>query len=320
MTSFFRVLKKFSGSLFPAASISAMQMNRLFFEFLLAAGAIMILIIFLVLFAAIRFRSEKRPEIPPQISGNTRLEMMWTIIPGLLIAFFFILTIRAIVSINKDIPDHHPPDLVIVAHQWWWEISYPDYKVRTANELHIPIKRKFYTVVESADVVHDWWVPALGRKIDAIPGHSNYTWIEADTPGDYEGACSEFCGMQHAWMRIKVIAEADSDFKQWIASQKKAAVHPTDSLAVQGEAYFQEKSCANCHRISGTNASAEIGPDLSHIASRQTILSGMLPNNRKNLERWLRNPQKVKEGANMPDFRLTGLELKSLVQYLEELK
>ena len=126
--------------------------------------------------------------------------------------------------------------------------------------------------------------------------------------------------MQHAWMRIKVIAEPDSDFKRWIAGQKKPAIHPYDSLAAQGSVYFQEKSCANCHRISGTTADAKIGPDLSHFASRQTILSGMLPNNRKSLERWLRNPQKVKQGANMPDFHLTRHELKSLVQYLEELK
>jgi cytochrome c oxidase subunit 2 len=223
-------------------------------------------------------------------------------------------------EINAPFSKGRKPDIVVVAHQWWWEMHYPDYKLITANELHIPVGKRLLMRVESADVIHDWWVPALGRKIDAVPGRLNYNWIEANAPGDYEGTCSEYCGMQHAWMRIKVIAQPPAEFQKWIAHQQQIPPLPTDSVAQRGALLFQNMACANCHRIAGTPAESHIGPDLTHLASRETILSGMLPNTPENLQRWLKNPQKIKEGAHMPDFRLSPEQIKDLTTYLEALK
>jgi cytochrome c oxidase subunit 2 len=174
--------------------------------------------------------------------------------------------------------------------------------------------------VESADVIHDWWVPDLGRKIDAIPGRLNYNWIMADTPGVYIGACSEYCGMQHAWMRIHVVAQTQKDFDKWKMNQEKIPVFPSKEPARTGAILFEKKTCANCHSIEGTSADSHIGPDLTHLGSRETLLTGMLKNNEQNLRRWLKNPQKIKQGAHMPDFILNDNELDALVAYLEGLK
>ncbi len=119
-------------------------------------------------------------------------------------------------DIDKPVRTGESPDIVIIAHQWWWEMQYPEYNFTTANELHIPVRQNLLMRVESADVIHDWWVPALGRKIDAIPGRSNYTWIDASEPGEYNGACSEYCGTQHAGMRILVIAQLKEEFDRWV--------------------------------------------------------------------------------------------------------
>ena len=206
------------------------------------------------------------------------------------------------------------------AKQWWWEMQYSKYNITTANELHIPVKQNLLMRIESADVIHDWWVPDLGRKIDAIPGTSNYSWIEASDTGEYKGACSEYCGTQHAGMRILVISESKDEFDRWIQEQQKVPSFPADSIGQRGMKLFMEKTCASCHSISGTAANSHIGPDLTHLASRKTLISGVLTNTPKNLYLWLQNPQKLKEGSHMPNFILSNSELEALVKYLEELK
>ena len=222
--------------------------------------------------------------------------------------------------INQPVKEGEKPDITIIAHQWWWEMHYPKVDVLTANELHIPTGKRLLMHIKSADFIHSWWVPELGRKIDAIPGRVNTGWIEADSSGIYEGTCSEFCGTQHAWMRIRVVAEPENQYKKWLDKQRDIPLQPTDSLAVVGAHIFQQKTCGNCHNISGTSADAMIGPDLTHVASRATLLSGMLENNRQNLKKWLNNPQKVKEGSNMPNMLLSKHEVDALTEYLEQLK
>ncbi len=310
----------FFSQLFASYSPQANDINTLFLRYLILAGFIIALVAGLVIIAAVKYNNKNKFGEPKQVFGNTKLELVWTILPFLAVSFFFVLTVRAMDDINTKIPEDKEPDIVIIAHQWWWDMRYPKYHVITANELHIPVNSKLLMKVESADVIHDWWVQDLGRKIDAVPGRSNYTWIEADSIRSYEGACSEYCGAEHAWMRIKVVAQSEADFKKWIQHQQQTAVQPTDSIAIAGEKFFQENTCSNCHAIEGTQADKHIGPDLTHIASRETILSGMLPNTKHNLTRWITNPQKVKPGAHMPDFRLTKNEVNDLVTYLEELK
>ena len=193
--------------MFPASSSEAININNLFLNYLILAGIIILIVTLMVVLGGFLYRKKVRPGEPPQIFGNTRLELVWTIIPFIAVTFFFILTVKSMQKINRPYTEDQDPDIVIIAHQWWWDMRYPKEGVITANELHIPAGKRLRMRIESADVIHSWWVPALGRKTDAVPGRLNYAWIESDTTGVFHGACSEFCGTEHAWMLIRVIAQ-----------------------------------------------------------------------------------------------------------------
>lgn len=319
MQELWNSIERFFSTLFQAASPQAEDINNLFYLFTIVATLIVLIIAAGVIYSAIRYRAKKRPEEPPQIHGNLMLEFTWTVIPFLLLVFFFYLTVKAMEDINRPI-EGKKPDIIVIAHQWWWDMRYPDKNIITANELHIPVKQKLLMEIESADVIHSWWVPELGRKTDAIPGRQNHSWIEADKPGVYNGKCSEFCGTEHAWMLIRVIAQEQNEFEKWVKQQQKDAITPTNNVTRAGSRLFLQKACASCHAIRGTAAIAHMAPDLTHLASRKTILSGMLPLNEMNLRSWLQNPQKIKPGANMPNFMLSPEEINALTKYMEELQ
>ncbi len=314
-------INNFFARMFASSSMQADEINRLFLYFTILAAIILGIVGFMVVGGVVRYRASKQQEgEPKQITGNKRIELIWTLIPAVIVTFLFLVSLKSMQKINAPIADGQQPDVVMTAHQWWWDFSYPKSGVRTANELHVPVNKKILMRVESADVIHSWWVPALGRKMDCIPGQTNYEWIDVNSAGVYDGACSEYCGNQHAWMRIKVVAESQDKYDAWIENQKQLSTQPTDSLAVFGAKIFQQKTCGSCHAISGTPARAHIAPDLSHFASRNTILSGMMDNNNENLKNWLTDPQKVKEGSNMPNFLLSKKEIDALTHYLETLK
>jgi cytochrome c oxidase subunit 2 len=212
------------------------------------------------------------------------------------------------------------PEVIITGHQWWWEVYYPATGVRSANEIHLPVNKDLLIELHSADVIHDWWVPEFGNKMDVIPGKNNHLWVNIKKPGSFAGACSEFCGSEHAWMRIKVFAEDETTYRQWLAVNGKTANLPKDELAMSGMLLFQNKSCGSCHRISGTTAMAQVGPDLSHLFSRTTMLSGMMPMNEKNLYDWISDPQTVKPDAKMPNFIFSKDTVDAIVHYLTQLK
>jgi cytochrome c oxidase subunit 2 len=185
--------------------------------------------------------------------------------------------------------------------------------VVTANEIHIPVGKRLLVDFRSADVIHDFWVPAIGRKIDIVPGHPNRLWIEADRGGTYLGACAEFCGNEHAWMRIMVIADSPEEFAAWMKDQAVAPPGPTTAEEQRGLAIYRKSICINCHVNS-------VGPDLTHIASRRTLAAGALDNTPQNLAAWLHDPEDFKPGSNMPNFRLRDDEVWALVAYLETQK
>ncbi len=251
--------------------------------------------------------------------GNKGLEIVWTAIPLLLVTLMFVLTTRAM-NRTDPLPEKQDPDLVVIGHQWWWEARYPKSGAVTANEIHIPIGRRLLLLLKSADVIHDFWVPQLGRKMDMIPGHPNEMWLEADQPGTYLGTCAEYCGMQHAWMRISVIAQPAAEFEAWQQQQLQPAANPALPAPARGALTFQQMTCANCHAINGTPARAQVGPDLTHLADRQTLAAGLLENSPTNLARWLRNPQSFKAGSLMPNLHLTEAQVTDLVSYLDQRK
>jgi cytochrome c oxidase subunit 2 len=215
-----------------------------------------------------------------------------------------------------------PAALVIdvSAAQWWWRFAYepengsPGFV--TANELHIPVGLPVRFRITSPDVIHSFWVPALGGKTDAIPGQVNETWLEASKPGVYRGQCSEYCGPQHAQMGLVVIAEALDQFNAWRASQAADAPPAADA---NGRVQFI-LACGDCHTVRGTAARGNRGPDLTHLMSRATLAAGILENNRGNLAGWIGNPQGIKPGAKMPAIPISGPSLQAILNYLSGLR
>ncbi len=284
-------------------------------------GLILLLVTVLVLVASIRFRRKEGHAEPPQNFGNNRLEIAWTVGPILVLAFLFVTTLHAVSQSDPTPSSGQQPDLIIIAHQWWWEARYPNSGVVAANEIHIPVGKRLYMRLESADVIHDWWVPPLGRKMDAIPGHPNDLWLEADSPGAYQGTCAEYCGAEHAWMRILVIAESEGDFEKWSTRQLQPAPQTAEAENTRaGAQLFRQLTCPSCHSTTSSSTEVNIGPNLAHIASRQTLASGRFENTPANLITWLTDPQSVKPGCHMPNFQLTPEQVNELVAYMETLQ
>jgi cytochrome c oxidase subunit 2 len=214
--------------------------------------------------------------------------------------------------------------IVVTAHQWWWEAKYDDSEPSrvfvTANEIHVPVGRPVVVKLQSDDVIHSFWVPNLHGKKDLIPGRESTIQFRADRPGVYRGQCAEFCGLQHAKMAFLVIAEAPEQYERWADAQRASAPAPADPAAARGLEVFTSRTCAMCHAIQGTTAQGQRAPDLTHVAGRQTLGAGTLPNTRDHLAGWITDPQSYKPGVNMPAHPLPSADLEALVTYLETLK
>lgn len=305
------------GSPFTGQSAEARAIADLFTQTLVICAVILVVVTGLVVYCIIKFRARAGDAEPAQTQGHTRLEIAWTLVPFLIVVGLFTLTARTMGA--SDPPADRPPDVTIIAHQWWWEARYASGAI-AANEIHIPAGRKLLVELQSADVIHDFWVPALARKIDANPGIANHLWLGADAPGVYDGACAEYCGTQHAWMRIRVIADAPADFDAWERRQREPAPAPGEAGAARGLALYQSLTCVRCHAIAGATPPVTIGPDLTHLASRTTLAAGLLPNDEKSLAAWLADPQLLKPGSHMPNLRLTPDQVADLVAYFGTLK
>ena len=212
----------------------------------------------------------------------------------------------------------------VTAHQWWWEIEYldgtPSERVRTANELHLPVGRPVALELISDDVIHSFWVPSLNGKKDLLPGYTTNLQLVASRAGVYPGQCAEFCGFQHAQMGLAVHAHAPEDFVRWQSAQRQASPEPLDAIQRRGRDVFMSSTCAQCHRVQGTEAAAVLGPDLTHVASRRQLAAGTLPNNPEAMASWIRDPQRFKPGTRMPASQLTGDDLSALVSWLGSLR
>jgi cytochrome c oxidase subunit 2 len=247
------------------------------------------------------------------------VEIAWTIIPFLIVVFLLVMTLQAM---NRADPPPAPsPDLVVTGHQFWWQADYPGSGVITANEIHIPTGKPLSVRLESKDVLHEFWVPELTRKMSNVPGQPNHIWLQADKPGTYIGQCSEFCGTQHTWMRILVVADEPSKFEEWQRAQLQPGQAPTSDATAKGLALFKTSTCINCHAIRGiAGADLRVAPDLTHVGSRKQLGAGILENTPANMRLWLKSPQHIKPGALMPDFNLTDEQLNQLSEYLSTLQ
>jgi cytochrome c oxidase subunit II len=312
------------GDIFKPLASPAESVYHLSVLTIIVCAAIFFVVAGLAAYAVVRFRDkggEHRSE-PPQVYGSNQIEIAWTVIP-ILIVFVLTMSIARVTSALQD--QRMPADatkVTVVGHQWWWEYRYPDLGIVTANEMHVPLSTRerpkiTSLTLESADVAHSFWIPQLAGKTDVIPNRVNHMWVDPREPGVYLGNCAEYCGTQHANMLVRVVVDSPEDFEKWVAHQKEDAAHPN---AQTGRELFLSLSCVNCHAVKGTPADGKFGPDLSHIMSRQTIASGMIPNNLDNLLRWVKDPQEVKPGNLMPNMQLNETESNLIVAYLSTLK
>jgi cytochrome c oxidase subunit 2 len=309
-------------SVLDAAGVQAGRIEQLWWVMFWTTTSVTMIVLAVLAWSVMRARQQdphapsRDPRLHRYIAGGAVATVV--ILFGLLIVTT--ITSRAIASQY----DPQALQIEVTAYQWWWNVEYqhpePEQRVRTANELHIPVGRTVGIKLLASDVIHSFWVPALHGKMDAIPGHEATLWLRADRAGIYRGQCAEYCGTQHAHMALIVIAEPPDDFERWIQAQRTTAAPPQTEAEQRGLYLLQRSACVMCHTIRGTAAGGRMGPDLTHIASRGTILAATAPRTPDNLQRLIRDPQQFKPGTRMPPLNLSDDDRAAIVAYLERLR
>jgi len=313
-------------NIFDPLSAPAEILYRISLLVLAICAVIFLIVAGLLTYAIIRYRRKSAAddlEEPPQVYGGAAIELAWTVPPILIVIVLVLVTARTIGEMEKPKLPADSEQLRIIGHRFWWEVRYPKYDVVTANEIHVPLSdrsRRIATelVLESADVIHGFWVPQLNGKTMLVPNHTNTMWVEPYKTGIYLGNCTVLCGTQHANMLIRVIVDTPERYQQWLKEQKSAPA--IDPAVKEGERQFISNSCGSCHQVEGTDAKGVFAPDLTHFASRQTLGSGVAENNEANLRSWLQDPQILKPGCLMPNMKLGDKEIESILAYLRTLK
>lgn len=296
--------------------------NMLLSLYVMALVTIVVFAIYFIILAKFR-RKPGDDEIPKQVHGNTALEITWTVIPIILLTILAVPTITGTFMLADMEPDPEVGEdtvyVKVTGHQFWWQFDYEDEGFTAGNDVYIPVGEKVIFELHAQDVIHSFWVPALGGKVDTIPGITNHLWLEATEPGIYKGKCAELCGASHALMDFKVIALERDDYDAWVEGMQADQVEPTDTLAQQGREVFEAQSCIGCHAVGGMGTAA--GPALTDFANRQTI-GNYLENNDENLEAWIRDAEALKQGAVMPAYpetKLSDEDMEALIAYLRSL-
>jgi cytochrome c oxidase subunit 2 len=318
-------------------------LNRVFANTFWWTMAIFVVVLALIAYVMIRFRERPGQPRPRQIHGSTKLELLWTTIPAIIVVFIAVPTVDTIFSTQRRAPAEALL-VEVVGHQWWWEFRYPELGVVTANQLVLPVSREVHLRMHSADVIHSFWIPRLGGKRDVNPPPAaaegerhapNHLLFTANDTGTYRGQCAEFCGASHAIMAMAARVVPAAEFDAWIASMREmralppaqttdtaqaaapvpatpdtsqagataAPLQAADPLAEEGKRIFLAGPCIACHAISNTSAKGLLGPNLTRFATRPTVGAGALPNTQDNVERWIKHPRSVKAGALMPGTR-----------------
>lgn len=300
---------------FATVTTQGLQITNLFWLELAISAVLLALVVGWLVAALVRFRARPGEATePPQTHGNRNLELIWTIAPILILAVVFILVVQTMRSVEAAPAGGQ---LVrVTGHQWWWEYELPDQQVVTANELHVPVGTPLLLNLQSVDVIHSFHVPQFGWMRDAVPGKTNLMPITVVAPGAFDGACNQYCGLQHAWMRIIVRAEPQDQFTAWIQQQRQSVV----PSGARGERVFSQNTCINCHTIRGLGVGGSVGPDLTHLGSRSTLGTGVIGNTPDTLRRWIRDAGAIKPGVLMPPFaKLSDQDIGALADYLESL-
>jgi len=280
------------------------------------SAVVFAVVVGLIAFAMRRARRDVTPDIEQGDPrwGDRFIAIAGVLLPVLILLGSFIYSLGQMNALATG-DEEAALEIEVIGHNWWWEVRYPNGAV-TANEIVIPAGERILLKLSADDVLHSFWVPRLQAKMDNIPGRVNEMWIESYEPGRFRGQCAEFCGLQHARMAFFVEALAPDDFVAWYDNEAAAAATTADD---RGLDVFLSSTCLGCHAVRGTEADAEAGPDLTHLAARETLFAGTLENTRENLERVILDPQSIKPGVGMPPTELSDDELEALLDYLESL-
>jgi len=345
----------------PSAGSPALEADRLWDLVFPIAVGVFVLVQTLILVAVFRFRQRKDDDprqLPKQVPGNTKLEVLWTVIPAVILVFVAIPTVQTIFSLAEV--DEDAMNVRVIGKQYWWEFEYMDPEqggVVTATQLHIPTGREVELHMQSvavtqsssynpADypdgptgevaqgVMHNFWVPEIAPKTYVVPGHTRTMKLRTDDAGVYSGQCGEYCGLSHPNMRFSVVAQDPAEFDAWIEEQSEAAPVAEEGQAAEGQQLFTELTCVQCHAIEGYPANgdpdgevvpiedqARIGPNLTHFNARERFAGGILETESDDdLAAWLRNPQAEKPGAQMPNLQLRDDQIDALIAYMRTLE
>ena len=283
---------------------------------MLALGIVVFLVFAALLVAGLLRRAD---ETSAEEARHRRLVTRWIGIGGIALPVVVITVVFAATLVAmRDVPQDAPEgalEIEVVGHQFWYEVRYPGSGLITANELHLPVGEPISFRLTSHDVIHSFWVPALGGKLDMLPERVNTLVLQADAPGEHVARCAEFCGLQHAKMALVVIAEPRADFDDWMARQL-AFSEPEGELAVRGREVFVGTDCVSCHALRGSPTTGTDGPDLTTLPARSTLATGTLENTAENLARWIRDPHQIKSGVDMPATDISDADLEALLAYL----
>jgi len=280
-----------------------------------------------LIYAGLKFR-DRPGHIAKQFHGHNFLELLWTVVPTIMVISFSVLSFQKLGVMNDT--SNAGMTLDVQGQQWTWLFNYPKedrFKLsdgtylQGAEELHIPVNTKVHINLSSKDVIHSFWVPNIGGKKDAVPGRHTDLWIQADQPGTYKGQCFEFCGTGHADMLITLVVHTPDDYAKWAQGAIAEANRLNDPATKKGRETFLSLPCTGCHTVQGTSAGGKVGPDLTHVASKKSIAGGAVsPVNEQTLTSWIKNPPAVKPGTQMPNYGLSDEQVHDIVQWLLTLK
>ncbi|WP_413301533.1 cytochrome c oxidase subunit II [Bacillus sp. 1P10SD] len=326
--------KPFVSALKPAGEVADMQYDLMKLSTLIMVGVIVVVMIIFVL-VYVRFRRKDDKKIPKQVEGSHKLEIIWTVVPILLLLILAVPTVAATFKLaDVDQMDKKNTKALVInvrSHLYWWDFEYPGQKIVTSQELVVPTNEKVYFSLKSMDVKHSFWIPAVGGKLDTNTENINKFWLEFDDKRANEagnlfyGKCAELCGPGHALMDFKVKAISRDKFDAWVTSMQdmKEPQKATGALASQGQEIFN-KSCIGCHAVTPANKmpeTARIAPNLSNFGERSRV-AGVLDHNKKELKNWIKNPEAYKPGNLMTGKypEMSDEQLDALAEYLMSLK
>ncbi len=291
----------------PAGSIAQGQLDLFMWTWYLSIP-VMVVVFGILIYVVFKFRQRKGDKLPEQSHGNPMVEVVLVIVPVIIIVLVAVPTIRSVFATQSHVvPTGDDVVVNVVGHQWWWSFEYPDLGITTANELHVPVGKRVILHLNSADVVHAFWVPRLAGKVDLIPNQDNQLWFDTndDSVGIYPGQCAELCLGAHAYMRFRVVVSEQADYDTWVTAFQKPMVQTvsSDPLITQGRQLVATKGCLGCHNIGNYTQGMTYGgdsPDLTNFGLRHTVAAGVLDATPENVAAWIADPQSVKSGNLMP--------------------